>query len=95
MGLLRRQRNFFDHQARDRHPASIAVAVTVTGTVADVDPHSYLSFVYALTVALDAAVPVVSRVSVSRPESRVDRHGTAAFGAVECNVPPLAGSVTV
>ena len=45
----------------------------------------------ALKVALDAAVPVFSSVSVSRPEIRVDRHGTAAFRAVERDVPPFTG----
>ena len=44
-----------------------------------------------LKVALDAAVPVFSSVSVSRPEIRVDRHGTAASRAVEGDVPPFTG----
>ena len=50
---------------------------------------------YALTVALDAAVPVVVGALVSCPDNRVDRHGTASFGAVECDVPPCSGVVTV
>ena len=50
---------------------------------------------YALTVALDAAVPVVVGALVSCPDNRVDRHGTTAFGAVECDVPPFAGVDTV
>ena len=93
-GLLRRGRNFFDHEAGNGHPARVTDA-TVSGAVADVDRHSYFASVYALTVALDAAVPVVVGALVSCPDNRVDRHGTTAFGAVECDVPPFAGVVTV
>ena len=82
-------RNFFNNQTRHRHPACITTRVSISRTVADVDSNANFSLVNVVTVAFYCSMSVVAVSTTTDPQCCVNRHWTAAFGAIKGNKPSL------
>ena len=93
--LLLGARNFFDNQTRHWHPSRVTIRVSITGTVSNVDANADIPFSDVVTVALYCSVSIVICVSISDPQSCVNRHRTATLSAVESDEPSLAAPTAI
>ena len=93
--LLLGARNFFDNQTRHWHPSRVTIRVSITGTVSNVDANANIPFSDVVTVALYCSVSMVICVSISDPQSGVNRQRTATLGAVESDEPSLAAATAI
>ena len=93
--LLLGPRNFFDNQTRHCHPSRATVWVSITGTVSNVYANENIPFSDVVTVALYCSVSMVICVSISDPQSCVNRQRTATLGAVESDEPSLAAATAI
>ena len=92
--LLLRARNFFNDQTGHWIPACVAIGVSISCTISNVDSNSDFALVYVVTVALNEARSVVVFVFISDPQRCVNRQGTTALGAVKSDEPSLAAVTT-
>ena len=90
--LLLGPRNFFDDQTRDWLISCIAIGVSITRTVSNVDANANIPFSDVVTVAIYWSVSMVICVSISDPQSCVNRQRSATLGAVESDEPSLAAA---
>ena len=93
--LLLGPRNFFDNQTRHWHPSRVTISVSITGTVSDVDANTDIPFSDVVTVALYCSRSIGICVSISDPQSCVNRQRTATLGAVESDEPSLAAAIAI
>ena len=88
-------RNFFDNQTRHWHPSRVTIRVSITGTVSNVDANGDIPFSDVFTVALYCSRSIVLCVSISDPQSCVNRQRSATLGAVESDEPSLAAATAI
>ena len=90
--LLLGLRNFFDNQTRHWLISCIAIRVSKTRTVSNVDANTDIPFSDVVTVTLYCSVSVVMGVTIGDPQSCVNRQRSATLGAVESDEPSLAAA---
>ena len=90
--LLLGPRNFFDNQTRHWLISCIAIGVSITRTVSNVDANADIPFSDVVTVALYCSMSEVTRVTIGNPNSCVNRQRSATLGAVESDEPSLAAA---
>ena len=93
--LLLGPRNFFDNQTRHWLPSRVTRGVSITGTVSNVDANANIPFSDVVTVALYCSRSIGLCVSISDPQSGVNRQRTATLGAVESDEPSLAAAIAM
>ena len=71
----------------------MTIRVSITGTVSNVDANADIPFSDVVTVALYCSMSIVIYVSISDPQSCVNRQRTATLGAVESDEPSLAAGI--
>ena len=91
--LLLGTRDFFNNQTRHRHPACITIRVSISRTVTDVDSNTNFSLANVATVAFYCSMSVAVVAATSDPQCCVNRHWTAALGAIEADEPSLAAFI--
>ena len=93
--LLLGARNFFEYQTRHWHPSRVTRGVSITGTVSNLDANADIPFSDVVTVALYCSRSIGLCVSISDPQSGVNRQRTATLGAVESDEPSLAAAIAM
>ena len=93
--LLLGPRNFFDNQTRHCHPSRVTIWVSITRTVSNVDANADIPFSAVFTVALYCSRSIVLCISISDPQSCVNRQRTATLRAVESDEPSLAAATAI
>ena len=88
--LLLGPRNFFDNQTRHWVISCIAIGVSITRTVSNVDANADIPFSNVVTVALYCSMSEVIRVTIGDPQNCVNRQRSATLGVVESDEPSLA-----
>ena len=92
--LLLRARNFFNDQTGHWIPACVAIGVSISCTISNIDSNSDFALVYVVTVALNEPGSVVVFPSISDPQHCVNRQRSTALGAVKSDEPSLAAAAT-
>ena len=70
----------------------MAIRVSITRTVSNVDANTDIPFSNAVTVTFYCPVSDVICIAISDPQSCVNRQRTATLGAVESDEPSLAAA---
>ena len=90
--LLLGLRNFFDNQTRHWLISRMAIRVSITRTVSNVDANTDIPFSNVVTVTFYCPVSDVICIAISDPQSCVNRQRTATLSAVESDEPSLAAA---
>ena len=88
------RRDFFNDQTGHWIPAWIAIGVSISCTISNIDSNSDFALVYFVTVALNQRGSVVVFVFISDPQHCVNRQGTTALRFVESDEPSLTAVST-
>ena len=91
--LLLRARNFFNDQTGHWIPACVAIGVSISCTISNIDSNSDFALVYVVTVALNPGLWLFSPVFPIHSTASIGR-GSTALGAVKSDEPSLAAAAT-